>query len=378
MRHIRELDGLRGLLALWVFIAHAFEFGPFPRVEAHMRAFLAVDIFFILSGFVIFHLLNEGEDYATFITRRFLRLFPVFAACFLLAVVLRATVPGMNPIAFGFPAAPANLSPYLTTHALMLHGMMPEQWLPMSAVAILPTAWSISVEWQFYLLAPWLFALLRRPRWILVAGLLLIGLIRLLIERHSLGVLFPGGPRDLTFQMNAFFPLKVELFALGGLSWMAWRRLADAGFVLPRQFRWASLIGFPIAWCATGSLPIAAWLAVFAFLIDARFGAGTGLSAAAAALLNARPVRFLGKVSYPFYLVHLPVIALVARGVVPVVTGPKPIIAALIIAGAGLGSLAVAWLLHVTIEAPCIRWGKGVVGNWKVARPAAALVGTKS
>ncbi|MST94839.1 MAG: acyltransferase, partial [Pedosphaera sp.] len=43
-----------------------------------MRAGMAVDIFLILSGFVIFNLLDRGETYGVFITRRFFRLFPAF------------------------------------------------------------------------------------------------------------------------------------------------------------------------------------------------------------------------------------------------------------------------------------------------------------
>src|SRR6185369_4221145 len=106
MKYVREFDGVRGLLALWVLLAHAIELGPFSHIAGHLRPQFAVDIFIILSGFVIFHLLSQGEDYATFITRRFFRLFPVFAVCFLFALVLRTVMNSHDEIAFGMVGSP--------------------------------------------------------------------------------------------------------------------------------------------------------------------------------------------------------------------------------------------------------------------------------
>src|ERR1041385_7157077 len=101
MKHIREFDGLRGLLALWVFATHALELGPYSSLARFTHANMAVDIFIILSGFVIFHLLSNGEDYRTFITRRWFRLFPVFAICFLIALTLYGWTRMDDEIAFG-------------------------------------------------------------------------------------------------------------------------------------------------------------------------------------------------------------------------------------------------------------------------------------
>ncbi|HTD67568.1 MAG TPA: acyltransferase, partial [Candidatus Limnocylindria bacterium] len=164
MKHIKEFDGLRGLLALWVFASHVIELGPYSALGPSLRAHLAVDVFIILSGFVIFHLLSTGEDYRSFIMRRWFRLFPVFAICFLLALTLYASLKINDETAFGMGHT-KNLTPYLIAHATMLHGAVPEQLLPQSARAILVSAWSVSLEWQFYLLAPLLFAFAIRPNW---------------------------------------------------------------------------------------------------------------------------------------------------------------------------------------------------------------------
>src|SRR5436190_20060712 len=122
MKHIKEFDGLRGLLALWVFATHVIELGPYPGAASPIRAYLAVDIFIILSGFVIFHLLSTGENYWTFITRRWFRLFPVFAVCFLIALALYGRLRMDDEVAFGLNRV-KNLTPHLIAHATMLHGV---------------------------------------------------------------------------------------------------------------------------------------------------------------------------------------------------------------------------------------------------------------
>ena len=81
------IDGVRGILALWVLFGHvltAVGLGrdwPMPfRIFAD--GVNAVDIFVIISGFVIIHLLETGqEDYRTFIFRRLLRIYPIYFIC---------------------------------------------------------------------------------------------------------------------------------------------------------------------------------------------------------------------------------------------------------------------------------------------------------
>jgi peptidoglycan/LPS O-acetylase OafA/YrhL len=375
MGHIREFDGVRGLLALWVFIAHGIELGPFSSIAGHLRPQYAVDVFIILSGFVIFHLLSRGEDYATFITRRFFRLFPVFALCFLFALLLRGALRVDDEVAFGF-IGKQSLTPHLIAHATMLHGAVPEQILPNSAESVLPPAWSISLEWQFYLLAPVLFWFAMRPQW--KSGLVLAALvaIRVLSIRHSVGLLVPGTPRDLTFNLSAFFPLKVEFFAAGALSWMLWRAY-DQGRVRLTSRRLAlAVAGALVMMIATESLALGLWMAGFVFLIDAHgehFWRGSTLFSR---FLSHRAARFLGEISYSFYLVHVPVIVAVRQFVFgpDVISSPK-LFAVALMAVSGAAALALAWLLHVGVEEPMIAFGKRLTLRWSnTPQTAPALV----
>jgi peptidoglycan/LPS O-acetylase OafA/YrhL len=372
MKHIKEFDGLRGLLALWVFGAHVIELGPYWSATRHVHASWAVDIFIILSGFVIFHLLSRGEDYGTFITRRWFRLFPVFAVCFLLAWALYAGLGIQDEIAFGIGHETA-LAPYLISHLTMLHGVVPNEILLHSAEAILPPAWSISVEWQFYLLAPLLFIFATRPT--LKTALVVAGLValRVLQEAGQLGVLFPGGPRRLSFDMNAFLPLKLEFFAIGGACCALWHWLCRRPVVALPRWGYAAfaavtvLVGFR-------SPAISLWLIFFGIVLQSKFGAASGFLRRGVAIVNGGVSQFLGRISYSVYLLHLPVLILARHGINRLFPDLAPLqFQVLLIASALPLTLAGAWILNVVVEGPMIEMGKRITRRWKTQSPATGV-----
>jgi len=135
---------------------HVVWLAGYHGIIQHNAGVYAVDGFIILSGFVIAQLLlTKNEPYGLYIFRRFMRLFPAFIVCLAIALLVR-------PFTFG--TAPSELlreaSEYryfwwhLGAHASLIHGLVPIAWLPQSQLAFLPPGWSISLEFQLYLLAP--------------------------------------------------------------------------------------------------------------------------------------------------------------------------------------------------------------------------------
>ena len=222
LSRIDELDGLRGILALWVALIHIISWcGLAPLAFAIPLAAKrlwdesaqgAVDIFIILSGFVITYLLNSRpQTYRQFMLGRFFRIYPVYFICLLLGW---ATIGAVSFILnhapwheipyfqdWASPAAAAQSAhpfAHLWAHFTLLFGIIPEKIMPSASVTLLGPAWSITLEWQYYLLAPFL------ARWIFSrAGLLLLGLV------------CASGFILAHFWSAAFLPLKLPLFLVG-------------------------------------------------------------------------------------------------------------------------------------------------------------------
>jgi peptidoglycan/LPS O-acetylase OafA/YrhL len=150
VKHIASLDGLRGIAVLLVVAFHYFPrgvVGPLSGVAS--AGWMGVDLFFVLSGYLITTILYEqrGRDhyFRNFYMRRVLRLFPLYYSLFLLALMV-------TPL-LHIHWRPAHLAMmfYGSNLVLPFDGSM--RWLgPFN----LFHTWSLAVEEQFYLLWPWL------------------------------------------------------------------------------------------------------------------------------------------------------------------------------------------------------------------------------
>jgi peptidoglycan/LPS O-acetylase OafA/YrhL len=144
-----SLDGLRAasiLAVVWHHTAGTSDWGTTSWGTLLRRGFLGVDMFFVLSGFLIVTLLlrereTHGDvDLGKFYIRRALRIFPVYyALLFVLAVILGFLRPGAS----WAPAFFAKLPYYLTYTS---------NWLP--DVTLLAVTWSLATEEQFYFVWP--------------------------------------------------------------------------------------------------------------------------------------------------------------------------------------------------------------------------------
>lgn len=289
--HLRftPLEGGRALLAWWVVSSHLIQRGAFEKGEvAWPLSSLqdgtdAVQIFMILSGFVITHLItSRRESYPVYIGRRFLRIFPAYFAIVFGFLVINAFI-GAKSIA-------ADVLPWhLLTHLFMLHGVVPNEILPDASTALLGPAWSISLEWQFYLVAPIIvWAVFRQPWWLVAV----LGIIVLLWTSRGLG----WGEVRYTWGHDAFLPRSLHYFLLGIGSYFVIR------FLPALKLPWVLVIALG-AWLLTRNQVICGWILLLSSVkCDV-------LSAA----LSIKPLQWLGTRSFSTYLVHMPVIAVLER-----------------------------------------------------------------
>lgn len=331
-----ELEGLRGLLALWVLGYHVLAItGWWDRLPASLRPIVdggnAVDVFILLSGFVITSLLlARHERYPVFLFRRYARLMPVFVLCIAAALVVQAL--GYMPKRY----APDDLVPLLWANAALLHGAIPETWIPRASGAILNPAWSISLEWQFYLIAPVLVALLSKGGWRFIAGSMLCVLLYRIVAPQ------------LTGFTAAFLPLKIQLFWIGIVSCLGYRWTSgDPG---RRAVAHAAALALCVAVLLLlpyrPNIGLLIWAPVMVMLTGRRLGV--------ARLLGARPIATLGAISYPLYLLHEVVIWLLVG-----LWKPHGLAGlALLLIAVTMLTIALSWLLHIAVELPANRFAK--------------------
>lgn len=294
-QHVAALHGLRGLMAWWVVLGHvAVTVGlHIPLIENNV---LAVDVFVILSGFVITGLiLKDHETYAGYITRRAFRLFPAYL---IVLIVSTALLPiygeAMSDTVFQtarnaaraaqIDATLTQLPAHLAVSLPLAQGLVPDKWLPGAAFGIIGQAWSISLEWQFYLVAPLaLFAIKRPPYWIplglAVVVLLLLG-------------------QGLT---DAYLGNKVFVFGTGMASYFGF---AGRGKVRTAAFIIAGLTALAVIF-ADGPkmlIPLGIWAGCLTAVMARH---QWGPARMANDILSSRPFSVLGDRSYAAYLVHM-------------------------------------------------------------------------
>ncbi len=358
MKRLECLDGLRGLLAVYVLLGHMAPFARLPEwvQDAVSHGGAAVDVFFMLSGLVITQSLQRAGGRAKpFLIARATRIFPVFLFVFALAVAVEPWSCGFDEMPWIGPgnaarticvmAWPQAWLPEITAHLTMTHGLFPKAILPDVWVSFLGSAWSLSTEWQFYLLA------------LLVAG----GSRRLcpaLLGLALVGVAWHFAAPDGWQFSRAFLPNKAHFFALGVASVAVVRRESGA------LSRYALVLAAGMAICAAQEtvgkmLPPLVWTACLGVQMlpeRSRFGP-------AGWLLRSQVARSLGAISYCLYLVNEPIHKLIAATLSQIVGSNATVFTLLWIPTAiGLPILASVWL-HAHLETPALRWGRSAAGR---------------
>lgn len=345
---ISSLESLRGYLALWVFACHLLSLSGtsqlnLPFFSALTNASHAVKVFMILSGFVIALLLeSKNEPYRLYITRRFIRLYPVLFLA-ILAGILSHFMRGVLITSFwpNFfePNLLANFQKSWTSHdknfwscavsvLTMTNGLISNHVIPYAATAFNGVVWSLSLEFQFYLVAPLLLRSIKPLAQRLVWSTFLI--IAVVITRHKIFPVTENGLEYSTF--GAFLPFNIEYFWLGILSYYLWNWFINAmhdrsstsgksNFSLlsltvaltlliagekARPFLKGNVLSTLGDW-----IPFLIWLLVFANILDIAKGSKSLINKLADHILHSKVAMFFGRISYSLYLLHSPIIIIV-------------------------------------------------------------------
>jgi peptidoglycan/LPS O-acetylase OafA/YrhL len=360
---IPPLDGLRGIAIILVMLHHFTYYRPASGIEAHVAGVLyfgwaGVDLFFVLSGFLITGILLDTRGspryFTTFYARRTLRIFPLYYLVLFLGLVVLPKFPAAHTVVAG----PIELPPqwpywlYLTNISIAQRGWV-HGWLDV--------AWSLAIEEHFYLVWPlviWLcpprlvallcaVILVAEPAariyargidypalwiyvltWYRVDGLAL-GALLALAQRRGL---FPALDRSVPIVVIAGVAGIIACTILGGHTWWWNRRMQQYGYSLIAITAGAMLVS-AISRPADSLWP---------------------------RMLSAGWLRAFGKYSYSLYLIHLPVMRAVREYVfnpLQVETiGIGPWSEQVLFYGAATApAFALAWLSWRFFEAPILR-----------------------
>jgi peptidoglycan/LPS O-acetylase OafA/YrhL len=325
-----SLDGLRCLAVLPVVWHHAT---PRPRSGLLGRGPLGVDLFFAISGFLITTLLlRERRAHGSvavgrFYARRALRIFPAYY------IVLGLT-------ALRWLAMPPSPTREHFLHNLPYWATYTSNWFVDFAPGhpvVFAFAWSLATEEQFYAVWPWLA---KAPR-----GLMPVAALGLLAADQGveLGIVGASWP-ELARRMVASIASPICMGAL-----LACALDEERGFLRLRALLgWRAsapvALGVLAVLVAVESVPLVLVQLVMALLVGAcAVRADHGLRG----LLELRPVRFVGTISYALYLVHVAAITAVKR-LAPSLTENAPLV---FVGGLAL-AVPLAYALHRAVDVP--------------------------
>ena len=340
-----DVDGLRAVAVMAVLAYHAF-----PHLVP--GGFAGVDIFFVISGYLITgivhrQMLEKRFSLATFYTRRILRIFPA-----LIAVVLVTFVIGWFVLsAAEMEALGANIAgAAVFVQNFVLREQIVGYFDPGADRLPLLHLWSLGIEEQYYV--AWPLALMLIARW-RARSMVIVSVLAL--ASFSACVLVPPWNSALAF----YSPVTRAWELLVGSALALWQsnRLASPhpDGARPLDQRYSTVVtiavsaGISVAfWAYSAGTPWPGFFTLVPVMAAALLIATT--NTLVHRLLSARPLVFVGLISYPLYLWHFPLIAY-AKAHFDQAMSPPSMCALLVV------SMLLAWLTYRFVEYP-VRFGQ--------------------
>ena len=293
---IQFLDGFRGLAILLVIIFHAYVQWPghypygsdYASIPVIKLGWLGVQLFFLISGFVIFMTLDKTETFRVFFYKRWLRLFP---AMLIASVLIYSTLPIFHERPDGIPPNMLSLLPGLTF-------TLPSWWSKLMGfdIPLLESAfWSLYVEFKFYVIAGVTYFLLGRKLLIPV----LVALFTLWIVVYGISTVTESQLLSVAQSITNALDLKhFGWFAAGAMFYSYYQNQDHRWFyagismmVISSLTVRLEALGFDFE-VISGALLISA---IFAISFK---------SSLLQSLLQSKVLVFFGFISYPLYLIH--------------------------------------------------------------------------
>ena len=308
-RHIQSVDGLRGLACLAVVTCHCYFHAsgfqwPLGLPRLLWRGYLGVEVFFVLSGFCLaypmFSRADRPDDWKLYARKRAQRILPAYWAALLL----------FGLVSFGIHHY--HVQPFASSGFLVLPSV--RQFLYaffLIGVWFNTSFWTLTVEARWYILFPFLMKIHRRFKGTgLLAVTCCVSLVYALIQRRS------GGAK-LDFLVGPL-PLFLPLFALGinSAHWITRKDALAQRLLSPGLCRCGllcsvvlTLLVIPADATETTSytrIVLGGFLALFLLLTALRDPLGQRI-------LAWKPLAGVGAISYSLYLIHYPLIELMAQ-----------------------------------------------------------------
>lgn len=351
---LTPIEGLRGYLALAVILQHVAFAAGCDGAHPILRNIgsLAVKCFVIISGFVIFFLIDtRPEPYKIYITRRFFRIFPIlavlYAASIFCSILAYHTLQQCSASGWFTPQEIAeqtqeylscwkNLPAHVLAHLFMLHGLIPQKILPYSSVAFLGPAWKGAMMYAFCLVC-------------------------ILGCNHFFSWL--NNPND------AALPFYLEFFFFGIVSYFLYKMLVHHDIRQRAAFPVAVLLCLVVyKWSdpGTGLIPFLLWASFFALMVEPT----ASVSARFVTPVFTNPVSlWLGKVSYSIYLSHTLVLIVVQWALFSLFPHASQAQHFLMLASLTIVLTVLAsGFLYYLIEAPFIKLGSRLVKGMRQAK----------
>ena len=342
--HFAALDGLRGLAIVLVLFVHFIgDLAPLTQVERAMvklanYGIWGVDLFFVLSGFLITGILLDAKTsphyLRNFYVRRTLRIFPLYFGVLLLLFGVLPALPSAYPAGL---SESARHQAWLWTYTCNVYLARAGSW----ALPYVSHFWSLAVEEHFYLVWPWVVLALSRTALIRVS---ILGAAFALGLRVALS--FAGAGEVAVVVLT---PCRLDALFIGALLALAVRSVGIER-VARGAGRWllplAALVLLVSSWnAATHGLLHSVALPVRGTLVALFFGALLAVSLVAprtswvGRVSHAGVMRFFGRYSYGLYVFH----GVIAYAILE--RGPLPALAA------RLGSHLAAMIVQATLGA---------------------------